>query len=73
MMPSYWGIRGYKKIINYTSSAEVYDRSTTIVNPYFSTILAENFLVDPGPRTMAVCKWRSNWNQWKEAIEVELN
>jgi hypothetical protein len=42
--------------INYTSSKEVYDRSTTIVNSYFSTIIAENFLTDPDPKTMAECK-----------------
>jgi hypothetical protein len=29
--------------INYTSSEEVYDHSTIIVNPYFSTNIAENF------------------------------
>jgi hypothetical protein len=39
--------------INYTSSGEVYDRSTTIINPCFSTIIAENFLADPDPKTMA--------------------
>jgi hypothetical protein len=42
--------------IKYTSSGEVYDRSTTIVNPYFSTIIADNFLVDPDPKTMTECK-----------------
>jgi hypothetical protein len=58
---------------NYTSSGEVYDRSTTIVNPYFSTIIAENFLADLDPKTMAECKRRSDWNKWKKAIEAELN
>jgi hypothetical protein len=51
----------------------VYDSSTTIVNPCFSTIIAENFLADPDPKTMAECKGRSDWNKWKDAIEVELN
>jgi hypothetical protein len=59
--------------INYISSIELYDRSTTIVNPYFLTIIAENFLADPDPKTMAECKGRSDWNKWKEAIEDELN
>jgi hypothetical protein len=59
--------------INYTSSGEVYDRSTTIVNPCFLTIIAENFIADPDPKTMAECKRRSDWNKWKEAIEAELN
>jgi hypothetical protein len=59
--------------INYTSFGEVYDSSTTIINPCFSTIIAENFLANPDPKTMAECKRRSDWNMWKEAIEVELN
>jgi hypothetical protein len=41
--------------INYTSSGEVYDSSTIIVNPCFSTILAENFLADPDSKTMTKC------------------
>jgi hypothetical protein len=56
--------------INYTSSGEVYDRSTTIVNPCFSTIIIENFIVDPDPKIMTECKRRSDWNKWKEAIEA---
>jgi hypothetical protein len=42
--------------INNTSSGEVYDHSTTIVNPCFSTIIAENFLANPYPKTMVDCK-----------------
>jgi hypothetical protein len=38
---------------NYTSSREVYDRSTTIANICFSTVITENFLNDPDPRIMA--------------------
>jgi hypothetical protein len=59
--------------INYTSSGEVYDCSTTIVNPCFSLIIVENFLADPDPKTMVEYKGRSDWNKWKEAIEAELN
>jgi hypothetical protein len=59
--------------INYTSSEGVYDRSTTIVNPCFSTIIAENFLADPDPKTMAECKGCLDWNKWKEVIQAELN
>jgi hypothetical protein len=59
--------------INYTSSREVFDRSATIVNPCFTTVIAENFLADPDPKTMAECKRRSNWNRWKESIEAKLN
>jgi hypothetical protein len=39
--------------INYTSSGEVYDRSIIIVNPCFSTIIAENLLAYPDPKIMA--------------------
>jgi hypothetical protein len=51
----------------------VFDRSATIVNPCFTTVIAENFLADPDPKTMAECKRRSNWNRWKESIEAKLN
>jgi hypothetical protein len=51
--------------INYTSFGEVYDRSTTIVNPCFSTVIAENFLADTDPKTMVECKGHSDWNKWK--------
>jgi hypothetical protein len=51
----------------------VYDRSTTIVNPCFSTVIAENFLADPDPKTMAKCKGRLDWNKWKEAIDADIN
>jgi hypothetical protein len=46
--------------INYTSFGEVYDCSTIIVNPCFSTMIAENFLADLDPKTMAECKGRSD-------------
>jgi hypothetical protein len=50
----------------------VYDCSTTI-DQCFSTVIAENLLNDPDPKTMAECKKHSDWNKWKEAIEAELN
>jgi hypothetical protein len=49
--------------INYTSSGEVYDHNTIIVNSSFSTIIAESVLTNPDPKTMAECKKRSNWNK----------
>jgi hypothetical protein len=27
---------------------------------------------DPDPKSMAECKKRSDWNQWKDAIQAEL-
>jgi hypothetical protein len=66
--------KGIEEIsINDTSSEKVYDHSTTIINLCFSTIIAENFLNDPNPKTMAECKKCSNWNKWKASIEAELN
>jgi hypothetical protein len=67
-------VKGIEEIfINYTSSRKVYDRNTTIVDLCFSTIITENFLNDPDPKTMVECKKRSDWNKWKEAIEAKLN
>jgi hypothetical protein len=67
-------LKGIQEIsINYTSSGEVYDCSTTIANLCFSTVNAENFLSDLDPKTITKCKNCSEWNKWKEAIEAELN
>jgi hypothetical protein len=53
--------KGIEEIfINYTSSGEVYDHITTIANLCFSTIIAENFLDNPDPKTMAECKKHSD-------------
>jgi hypothetical protein len=66
--------KGIEEIsINCTSSEKVYDRNTITVDICFSTIIAENFLNDPDPKTMTKCKKHSDWNKWKEAIEAELN
>jgi hypothetical protein len=59
--------------INYTSSEEIYDRSTTIVISNFSTIIVESVLADLDPKTMAECKKCSGWNKWKKAIKSELS
>jgi hypothetical protein len=59
--------------INYTSSGEVYNCSTTIVNSSFSTIIAESVFADLDPETMVECKRYSDWNKWREAIDVELS
>jgi hypothetical protein len=46
--------------INYTSSGELFDRTTTVVNSCFSTMVVE-LLNDSDPKTMIECKQRSNW------------
>jgi hypothetical protein len=58
--------------INYLESGESYDRKTTIVDVDFSAMIAELIQNDPDPKTMAECKSRSDWNQWKEAIQAEI-
>ena len=64
---------GVKEIsINYIDSGESYDRKTTVVEMYFSAAIAEIFLNDLDPKTMAECKKRSDWAQWKEAIQAEI-
>jgi hypothetical protein len=65
--------KGIEEIfINYTSSEEVYDRSTAIVKLFFLTIIARNFLNDPDPKTMTEYKKCSEWNKRKVAFEAEL-
>jgi hypothetical protein len=62
---------GVKKIsINYIDSGESYDRKTTVVDMYFSAAIAEIFLNDLDSKTMA--ELRSDWAQWKEAIQAEI-
>jgi hypothetical protein len=52
---------GVQKIsINYTSSGELLDRTTMVVNSCFSTMVAD-LLNDPDSKTMAECKQRSDW------------
>jgi hypothetical protein len=45
--------------INYISSGELLDYTTTIVNSCFSTMIAD-LLNDLDPKTMAECKQHSN-------------
>jgi hypothetical protein len=58
--------------INYTSSKELLDQNTTVINSCFSTMVAD-LLNDPDPKTMVECKQRSYWIKWKEAIKEELD
>jgi len=59
--------------INYIESGESYDRKSTIVDIYFTEAIIEIIQNDPDPKTMAECKKRSDWNQWKDAIQAELS
>jgi hypothetical protein len=58
--------------INYLESGESYDRKTTIVDIYFSAMIAEHIQNNLDPKTMAECRSCSDWNQWKEAIQAEI-
>jgi hypothetical protein len=58
--------------INYIESGESYDRKSTVVDIYFAESIAEIIKNDPDPNTMAECKKRLDWNQWKDAIQAEL-
>jgi hypothetical protein len=48
--------RVHKISINYLEFGESYDWKTTIVDIYFSTMIAEILKNDPDPKTMAECK-----------------
>jgi hypothetical protein len=64
---------GVKEIfINYIDSGESYDRKTTVVDMYFFAAIEKIFLNNPDPKTMAECKKRSDWAQWKEAIQAKI-
>jgi hypothetical protein len=56
--------------INYTSSGELFDRTTMVVNSCFPTMAAD-LLNDPNHKTMTEYKQRSDWIKWKETIEAE--
>ena len=58
--------------INYIESGESYDRKSTVVDIYFTESIAEIIQNDPDPKSMVECKKRSDWNQWKDAIQAEL-
>jgi hypothetical protein len=73
VLGNYDEFHGVQEIfINYTSSRELLDHITMVVNSCFSTMIAD-LLNDPDPKTMAECKQRSDWIKWKEAIETELD
>ena len=58
--------------INCIESEKSYDKKFIIVDIYFTESIAETIQNDPDPKTMAECKKHSDWNQWKDAIQVEL-
>jgi hypothetical protein len=53
---------------NYIETGETFDRKATVVDSYFSKKVVD-ILNDLDPKSMVECRKRSDWNQWKEAIE----
>jgi hypothetical protein len=45
--------------------------TATIVDSYLSEQVTD-ILIDLDPKSMVECRKRSDWNQWKEAIEKEI-
>jgi hypothetical protein len=58
--------------INYINSGETFNRKITIVDTYFFEQIENNILNDPDPKTIAVCRKRSDWAKWEEAIQLEI-
>ena len=57
---------------DYAKSRELYNRKTIVVDINFVSKIAEIIDEDSEPKTMVECRERSDWVQWKEAIETEL-
>ena len=57
---------------NYAKSRELYNRKTIVVHINFISKIAEIIDEDSESKSMAECQERSDWVQWKEAIETEL-
>jgi hypothetical protein len=58
--------------INYVESGESFNRKTTIVDIFFASKIADDLALDHEPKSMAECMKRSDWSNWKVAIEDEL-
>ena len=58
--------------INYVESGESFNRNTTIVDIFFALKIADDLALDCEPKSMAECMKRSDWSNWKVAIEDEL-
>ena len=57
---------------NYVESGESFNRKTTNVDIFFSSKIAKDLALDREPKSMAECMKRSDWSNWKVAIEDEL-
>ena len=48
------------------------NRTTANVDIYFAKKIATIIDLDPEPASLTECKERSDWEDWKKAIETEL-
>jgi len=58
--------------INFAETGESYNRKSIIVDIYFSEEIANIIQTDTDPKSMAECKKRSDWDNWKIAIQTEI-
>ena len=58
--------------INYVTLSESINRAMTNVDINFARKIASIIGLDPEPNTLADCKKRSNWKDWKKAITTDF-
>ena len=78
LMQSYWEImihhKGCVKFPSTTLNLENHMTESLQLSTFISlNQLQKNIQNDPDPKTMAEYKKRSDWNQWKDAIQAELS
>lgn len=54
------------------TSGESFDRATANVDIYFAKKIASVVNLDCEPISLTECKKRSDWDEWKKAITIEL-
>ena len=58
--------------INYIDSGETFKRVETNIDHCFATKIATIINLDPEPASLAECKQRLDWEDWKKAMQAEL-
>ena len=61
--------------VHYTVLDEVWNRNEMIVDDTFAYLVATDIMLsdDIEPRSVNECRRRTDWSNWKQAIQVELN
>ena len=77
MQPSWEMIMHQKGSMKFPSTMQKLEshliERAIIVDSYFSTMIVKILENDLDPKTMVECKMRSEWNQWKVAIQEEIS